>query len=215
MDGDTEVLAEGEEMRSDIQIKEIAKVGSGGFELYCYSNLSFCISGHFQYETGCQEFGWSVNLEFVRRLCNVFKVSSLSETKGRYCFVTHNDITISKIEPIFTDEGTPFDIFMWSKNHLNEMGVGGQKDAKITKIPTESAADAARVALRKVPWIPCKEKLPQKDGFYEVTGSGAYVLDYAFFHQSSNPPWLKSIMHPSNIIAWRPIMSEPYEEQEC
>lgn len=61
-------------------------------------------------------------------------------------------------------------------------------------------------------WIPCNERLPEKEGIYIVTddaGGIATVSTDEFSHyESGEPMWMFS----QNVTAWMPL-PEPYEER--
>ena len=62
-------------------------------------------------------------------------------------------------------------------------------------------------------WIPCSERLPDKEGTYLVTddaGGVIYIHDDGFFYcDDEKPTWLLS----QNAKAWMPL-PEPYREDE-
>jgi hypothetical protein len=59
-------------------------------------------------------------------------------------------------------------------------------------------------------WIPCRERLPEKEGMYIVTddaGGMATVNTDEFSHyESGEPMWMFS----QNVTAWMPL-PEPYK----
>ena len=60
-------------------------------------------------------------------------------------------------------------------------------------------------------WIPCSERLPDKDGRYLTTNSriGEWIVDWNIWHNEPKPSWL----YNQGVIAWMPL-PEPYEEEE-
>ena len=58
-------------------------------------------------------------------------------------------------------------------------------------------------------WIPCSERLPEKDGRYLVTcrNWGAWVVDWNIWHNEPKQSWV----YEQGVIAWMPL-PEPYEE---
>ena len=60
-------------------------------------------------------------------------------------------------------------------------------------------------------WIPCSERLPEKEGRYLVTCSrwGAWEVDWNIWHNKPNPSWFWE----ESVTAWMPL-PEPYKEDE-
>lgn len=60
-------------------------------------------------------------------------------------------------------------------------------------------------------WIPCSERLPDKDGRYLTTNSmiGKWIVDWNIWTNEPKPSWL----YNHGVIAWMPL-PEPYEEIE-
>lgn len=69
--------------------------------------------------------------------------------------------------------------------------------------------DAAPTIKPEPQWIPCSERLPEKEGNYLITAQPAYnhAKDIRIAHWSSR--WVGYVK--SEIIAWMPL-PEPYEE---
>lgn len=70
----------------------------------------------FDYEGGsCQGLGgYTLDAAFVFRFMLAIGVDSLSAAVGKSCFVTHDRMSISKIEPLHKKNGTPFIIKEWA-----------------------------------------------------------------------------------------------------
>ena len=62
-------------------------------------------------------------------------------------------------------------------------------------------------------WIPCSERLPDKEGAYIVTddvgGASCIIFDAFFYCDEGKPTWLLS----QNAKAWMKL-PEPYKEDE-
>ena len=60
-------------------------------------------------------------------------------------------------------------------------------------------------------WIPCSERLPDKDGRYLTTNSriGEWIVDWNIWHNEPKPSWL----YNQGVIAWMPL-PEPYTEEQ-
>lgn len=60
-------------------------------------------------------------------------------------------------------------------------------------------------------WIPCSERLPDKDGRYLTTCSNERVLrvDWNIWYNKPKPSWLWE----QGVTAWMPL-PEPYEEEQ-
>ena len=67
-----------------------------------------------------------------------------------------------------------------------------------------------RVVLKQPRWIPCSERLPDKDGIYLVTHRkfGKLEVTWNIFYGGEHASWLWN----DEIIAWMPL-PEPYEER--
>lgn len=99
-------------------IKEIGRCITG-FNVITRGNF-LLIDGHFSYEScGEQGIGWIIDQEFIMSFLSAFGVSSFKETKGKLVYVTHSYDTISRIDPIFKEDGTPFDIMAWRDKRRN------------------------------------------------------------------------------------------------
>lgn len=63
---------------------------------------------------------------------------------------------------------------------------------------------------REPQWIPCSERLPEKEGRYLVTNNriGAWIVDFDFY-DSFNKKWY----YNQNVVAWLPTIA-PYEERK-
>lgn len=62
----------------------------------------------------------------------------------------------------------------------------------------------------KQEWIPCSERLPEKNGVYLVTGENGHVFEYDYSDFTThNEKW--SFMG-INVIAWMPL-PDPYREE--
>ena len=70
------------------------------------------------------------------------------------------------------------------------------------------AYDMATKALKQTRWIPCSERLPDKDGCYLVstTGTNNDIIDIAYYTEEI---WHKA----SRIKAWMPLPN-PYRGGE-
>lgn len=95
-------------------VREIAK-NRDGFDVRCDAWGHLQISGDFEYETGGgQGFSWNIDDVFIVKFLKAFGVFTFRETANVLVYVTHNDFQIVKIEPIFSKDGSPFDILEWS-----------------------------------------------------------------------------------------------------
>lgn len=96
--------------------RELAKCE--GFDLSIEERGVPVLSGHFAYEGGgCQGFGYVVDAAFLVRLMEAVGATSLTDIRGKSCWVTHTHSNISKIEPLHKKDGTAFDIAAWSAWH--------------------------------------------------------------------------------------------------
>jgi len=71
--------------------------------------------GTFMYEGAGQSFGYCIEEEFIKRFMNVFSVEKLQDVNGKECWVTHNHVDIRLVEPLFREDGEPFDVAAWAK----------------------------------------------------------------------------------------------------
>lgn len=74
------------------------------------------IDGGFQYATdpGYQGFPtYNINIEFVEKLLNAFAVKKLSHVSG-YIWVEHSHTKIYRLIPLYTENGSEFDIQAWA-----------------------------------------------------------------------------------------------------
>lgn len=69
--------------------------------------------GTFKYEGGGQGLGYMMDVSFLMRFLDVFHVERLRQVEGKFCWVTHTNSNIHKIEPIMEGEGKTFDIDEW------------------------------------------------------------------------------------------------------
>ncbi len=61
-------------------------------------------------------------------------------------------------------------------------------------------------------WIPCSERLPEKDGFYLVQGYGGDVLPkIKYFHSDDYGHYWNGFVF--NALAWMPL-PEPYRREQ-
>lgn len=93
------------------------------------------IQGTFYYEGGsAQGIGWIQDLDFMKQFMRVFNVEKLQQVNGRSCWVTHDNSTISLIEPLHKDDGKAFDVMKWSedarKKESDLLGQQGKEGAK-------------------------------------------------------------------------------------
>jgi hypothetical protein len=105
----------------NMQEKFIKEIGRciDGFDVIKRGNF-LLINGQFSYESGNgQGMGWIIDQEFITSFLSAFGVSSFKETKGKLVYVTHSCDIISRIDPIFKEDGKPFDIVAWSENRRN------------------------------------------------------------------------------------------------
>lgn len=75
------------------------------------------LSGVFEYgeDAGSgQGLGYIIDATFIHRFMSAFGVSRLQDVNNKPCWVTVKDGLIVKIEPLFSRDGTPFDIEIWS-----------------------------------------------------------------------------------------------------
>ena len=82
---------------------------------------------------------------------------------------------------------------------------------KITNHAFEIAASCVYNLPSAQQWIPCSERLPEKDGRYLTTNSmiGKWVVDWNIWYNEPKPSWV----YNHGVIAWMPL-PEPYEEIE-
>jgi len=76
------------------------------------------LSGHFEYGesgSGCQGLGYILDMDFIKRFLAVFGVDSFEKTDGKFCWVIHDNSSITKIEPLRKIDGKVFDILEWQK----------------------------------------------------------------------------------------------------
>lgn len=68
-------------------------------------------------------------------------------------------------------------------------------------------------ALKERPhgeWIPCSERLPEKNGVYLVTGENGHVFEYDYSDFTThNEKWSYC---RNEIVAWMPL-PEPYKKE--
>jgi len=101
-------------------------------------------------------------------------------------------------------------------SHYMEFGEYiGEDTREVRLIRAEKAQDTIEQLPSAQPeqrWIPCSERLPEKEGTYIVTddaGGMATVSTDEFSHyESGEPMWIFS----QNVTAWMPL-PEPYEER--
>ena len=79
---------------------------------------------------------------------------------------------------------------------------------------SEEALDMAIFALKKLEqdrWIPCKERLPEEDGWYLITEKtdGVKVQEGYFCRTRDGEPYWGYL----HVTAWRPLPA-PYQEKE-
>lgn len=76
-------------------------------------------------------------------------------------------------------------------------------------VTDEAISEAFNVVLKAVQaqeWIPCKERLPEEDGWYHVTTSKGQVGVHVFSHDGNSEEYWKRCNK-----AWKPL-PEPYKE---
>jgi len=103
--------------------RHLAKIGK---------NIDLVIEGHgfmiplidFDYEDfGVQGLPMILGrdgADFLRRLLRAVGVFRFSALAGKSCWVTHDDDTIHKIEPLHKGDGEPFDIKDWREECQKE-----------------------------------------------------------------------------------------------
>lgn len=80
---------------------------------------------------------------------------------------------------------------------------------------TIDACKGAIELLEQIRWIPCNERLPEKNGNYLVTvesSDGTASIKYQTV-EHYGPEWLHDEGKKRKVIAWMPL-PEPYEEKE-
>ena len=82
-----------------------------GLERGCW----LVLRGTFRYEGGGQGTTYIIDDKFIKCFMEVFDVESLQDINGKECWVTHNHENIKLIEPLFRDDGNPFDIHAWAE----------------------------------------------------------------------------------------------------
>lgn len=70
--------------------------------------------GHFEASgAGGQGFGYGIDAHFIKAMLAVFNVERVTQISGRPCYITRTHSKIFKVEPLFANEGTAFDIEQW------------------------------------------------------------------------------------------------------
>lgn len=71
----------------------------------------------FDYDDGSSQGmgGYTAEIGFMCRLLGAIGVYSMSELKGKSCWVTHTFDSISMVEPLHKKDGKPFVIEDWKK----------------------------------------------------------------------------------------------------
>ena len=77
--------------------------------------------------------------------------------------------------------------------------------------PGEIMKDILQLPSAQPRWIPCSERLPEKDGRYLVTCTkwGAWAVDWNIWCNDPKPSWLWE----QSVIAWMSL-PEPYEADQ-
>lgn len=176
-------------------------------------------------ETIKEEFGG-----FVEATRTNFRDAFKKITEIKQDFVYSERERINKIEDIVVKFFKAQEKI--SKEEAEERIAKAQGYSGVIRITKEDLLGPelfAQEALRKVPWINCKENLPEKSGKYEVTllhegdeiphvemvhyySSHQEWLTHSVFCQWGGPFGMSSIIN-GKVIAWRPILSEPYNEK--
>lgn len=92
--------------------RELAKARS--FDVGIEDHGILVMFGYFDYEGGgAQGLGYCIDSSFLYRFLSAFGVEKLRDVEGKSCWVTHDDSTIYKIEPLHKKDGTEFDIKLW------------------------------------------------------------------------------------------------------
>lgn len=88
----------------------------------------------------------------------------------------------------------------------NEFVYGGKQEEQVILCPEHYVLSTLPSAQPKPQWIPCSERLPEKDGCYlvTITGTNYYIIDIAYYDSR----WHKA----SRVIAWMPLPK--YEEED-
>ena len=91
-------------------------------------------------------------------------------------------------------------------------------DAYDITIHCESAEEQERILniLENSQWIPCSERLPKRDGTYQIQEFIATINDGEQVYASRASYDFEShkwIYHNGEVVAWMPL-PEPYREEE-
>lgn len=93
--------------------RELARVRKADLWLEDHGWLVF--AGEFVSENGsAQGLGVGMDADAIKRLMRVFRVEFFRQMEGRPCWVTRRNGMIRKVDPLFADEGTPFDLDVWA-----------------------------------------------------------------------------------------------------
>ena len=92
-------------------VRELARYK--GVDLWLEDSGWLLLAGDFKFEGGGLGFGYQMDTEFLKGFMGVWGVEFLSEVDDKPCWVTHDDERITLVEPLFPDEGTPFDVEAW------------------------------------------------------------------------------------------------------
>jgi hypothetical protein len=97
---------------------------------------------------------------------------------------------------------------------VHKYGVYVDKDEllKALKYDREQYEKGYRDGSRYSEWIPCSERLPNRDGFYLATVSDYHEAIYLQF-EKGDESWIDYECTPCDVIAWMPL-PEPYQEGE-
>lgn len=100
--------------------RELAKLRD--FDIIVEDHGWIMMGGTFEYEeSSCQGIGYGINIQFVKRLMAVFSVDRLQRVNGKSCWVTHDNSTIYKIEPLHKKDGEVFDVEQWAKETIKKI----------------------------------------------------------------------------------------------
>jgi hypothetical protein len=93
-------------------IRQVARYERADLEIDDHGILM--LSGGFRGDGWGQGFGYQVDESFIRSLLAVFKVYKLQDINNKPCYITSCSTRIHRIDPLFSTEGTTFDIDVWA-----------------------------------------------------------------------------------------------------
>lgn len=100
--------------------RELAKCRD--FDVQIEDHGILVLAGTFEYESGgVQGLGYMIDASFLMRFMSVFGVEYLKDVNGKSCWVTHDDSSITKIEPLHKKEGQAFIIKDWQEWYRSRM----------------------------------------------------------------------------------------------